>query len=555
MYDTMTDISDLADLRFEDLAEADLCDLVRRGGGDEGEHCGRSRSAFCSRPSSPPSSSCGSSSSTASSSLMLLLQGREAKAYTHITLINGERICLKEEDEDDEGSGGRDEGEDGRYSPDSHSLDMDLNYVLQAGVVERVAPAFSTVTSTLTAMDLDSTCCSLDFDVELPPPSTASPAVQLTKPRQPPKPQQQSAAARPLFRPAVKGSIVRPRASILASQLPLPVLASTRLLERTQLVATSRQQQQQQQASFVISSAEISSRSASTNNNNNTSQSSSTSSNSINNNTNSASSLLRSALTSKAEAAAAAAEAAAATSAKPRPPPVKTMGGTAARKKSGGERQVEDIFLLSLEGRDAVARLKDGASQLFPNTRVSTEPAKELPNVISIEVDISGNLVLHKTTTTSTGMAPGASSAAAAAADHLAKVRKYQRRSREEPRKECRLLHHCHICNKGFKDKYSVNVHIRTHTGEKPFACQLCGKKFRQKAHLAKHHQTHAARPPGSEGGGGGQPPTLLQLGVEQQQQLQQLQYQLEDLDEEEEEDEVFDDSDIADLDCISAAV
>jgi hypothetical protein len=553
MYDTMTDISDLADLRFEDLAEADLCDLVRRGG-DEGEHCGRSRSAFCSRPSSPPSSSsCGSSSSSAaSSSLMLLLQGREAKAYTHITLINGERICLKEEDEDDEGSGGRDEGEDGRYSPDSHSLDMDLNYVLQAGVVERVAPAFSTVTSTLTAMDLDSTC-SLDFDIELPPSTTSSPAVQLTTPRQPPKSQP---VARPLFRPAVKGAIVRPRASILASQLPLPVLASTRLLERTQLVTTSRQQQPQQ-ASFVISPAEISSRSASNNNNNTTSQSS-TSSNSINNNTNSASSLLRSALTSKAEAAAAAAEAAAATGAKPRPPPVKTMGGPAARKKSGGggERQVEDIFLLSLEGRDAVARLKDGASQLFPNTRVSTEPAKELPNVISIEVDISGNLVLHKTTTASAAGMVGtaASSAAAAAADHLAKVRKYQRRSREEPRKECRLLHHCHICNKGFKDKYSVNVHIRTHTGEKPFACQLCGKKFRQKAHLAKHHQTHAARPPGSEGAGAGGQPTLLQLGVEQQ-QLQQLQYQLEDLDEEEEEDEVFDDGDIADLDCISAAV
>ncbi|KAL7644488.1 UNVERIFIED_CONTAM: hypothetical protein RMT77_005320 [Armadillidium vulgare] len=79
------------------------------------------------------------------------------------------------------------------------------------------------------------------------------------------------------------------------------------------------------------------------------------------------------------------------------------------------------------------------------------------------------------------------------------KKRKYTKRgSIDEPTSKGRLLHFCNVCNKGFKDKYSVNVHHRTHTGEKPFNCELCGKCFRQKAHLAKHVQIHTApKPPG----------------------------------------------------------
>lgn len=52
-------------------------------------------------------------------------------------------------------------------------------------------------------------------------------------------------------------------------------------------------------------------------------------------------------------------------------------------------------------------------------------------------------------------------------------------------------VHRCNICNRGFLNKSNIKVHLRTHTGEKPFRCEVCGKAFRQKAHLIKHAQIH----------------------------------------------------------------
>ena len=163
----MNDISDLASLNFEDLAQADLFDLVTSSSKEEAgleEEDEEMRSRSCS-PAWP---------------------GQEQR-YTSITLINGEQICLR----DTETRATTPPAEWGdSCAPDT----MDLNSILCGGVVERVT---STVAP---AMEL---------------PGMAGPGgageVSSTVP---------SSLAGPLPPGSIK--------TILASQLPLPVPARLR---------------------------------------------------------------------------------------------------------------------------------------------------------------------------------------------------------------------------------------------------------------------------------------------------------------------------------------
>ncbi|XP_045180276.1 sal-like protein 1 isoform X13 [Mercenaria mercenaria] len=49
----------------------------------------------------------------------------------------------------------------------------------------------------------------------------------------------------------------------------------------------------------------------------------------------------------------------------------------------------------------------------------------------------------------------------------------------------------CSVCGKVFRTTSSLSIHMRVHTGVKPFSCDICGKKFNQKSNLKSHQVVH----------------------------------------------------------------
>ncbi|XP_061614969.1 zinc finger protein OZF-like isoform X1 [Phyllopteryx taeniolatus] len=54
----------------------------------------------------------------------------------------------------------------------------------------------------------------------------------------------------------------------------------------------------------------------------------------------------------------------------------------------------------------------------------------------------------------------------------------------------------CSVCAKDFIKKSQIDRHMRIHTGEKPFSCSVCNKPFIEKSHMDRHMRIHTGEKP-----------------------------------------------------------